>query len=440
MATTNLSRFFQRLLRGMAAQTLDDHSDRKLVEEALAGRSEAAFGAIVERHGPMVYRVSWRVLQHTQDAEDAFQATFLVLARKLRTVRKQSSLASWLHGVAHRVALKAKAQAAGRRRHEHEHLLPKSVPPDDVTWKELRLALDAELGKLPEKWRQPLILCYLEGRTQDEAADQLAWSKSTLRRRLEEARIALARRLNGRGIVLPAALSAVLLADCSAPAGSALVASTVEAAAGVAAGKTVASAASAKVAALTEGMVKTMFMNRLKSLALVLLLLGMTAFGGGLYMRNLWAAGQEVKAEQNEDKGESKKADLAKTKFEADKHKLQGTWTTVTSTKNGVERPEEKGVVLEFKGNEVHVREPARKETFVLSVRPAAFPGGDIAFWDVRPSGRPRGTDTALNYTYAIHKIEGDTLTFCIKSAYAVPKEFSDKDQVPWRLKRVISN
>src|ERR1700736_6770271 len=118
MATANVSDFLRRLTCGMAAETLGHHSDRQLVERALAGRDEAAFQAIVHRHGPMVYRVCWRVLQHSQDAEDAFQATFLVLAQKLRTMRKHSSLASWLHGVAHRVALKAKAQAAARRRHE----------------------------------------------------------------------------------------------------------------------------------------------------------------------------------------------------------------------------------------------------------------------------------------------------------------------------------
>src|SRR5438552_5679903 len=99
MAMTNSSDLFRRLMRGMAAETLDDHSDRQLIERTLAGRDEAAFQAIVHRHGPMVYRVCWRVSLHSQDAEDAFQATFLVLAQRLRTVRKRDSLASWLHGV-----------------------------------------------------------------------------------------------------------------------------------------------------------------------------------------------------------------------------------------------------------------------------------------------------------------------------------------------------
>jgi RNA polymerase sigma factor (sigma-70 family) len=112
----------------MVAATLADQSDRQLVEQFLAGQDEAVFEAIVRKHGAMVYRVCWRVLQHHQDAEDAFQATFLVLAQRLRTVRKHASLASWLHGVAHRVALKSKAEAATRRRHEEHALVSKDSP------------------------------------------------------------------------------------------------------------------------------------------------------------------------------------------------------------------------------------------------------------------------------------------------------------------------
>src|SRR5262249_11136458 len=218
MATANVSDFLRRLTRGMVAETLADQSDRQLVEQFLDGHDEAVFEAIVRRHGAMVYRACWRVLQHHQDAEDAFQATFLVLAQKLRTVRKHASLASWLHGVARRIALKAKAQVAKRRRREQKTPVSKVLPPDEVTWRELRTVLDEELAQLPEKRRLPLILCYLEGQTQDEAAGQLGWSKNTLRRRLEEARAALGRRLRQRGVVWPAALSAILLSDSVAPA------------------------------------------------------------------------------------------------------------------------------------------------------------------------------------------------------------------------------
>src|SRR5262245_12797085 len=113
----------------MAAETQGDQTDRQLVEQFLARRDEAVFEAIVRRHGAMVYRVCWRVLQESQDTEDAFQATFLLLAQKLRSVRNHDSLASWLHGVAHRVALQAKGRATRRRRHEQRAATPQVERP-----------------------------------------------------------------------------------------------------------------------------------------------------------------------------------------------------------------------------------------------------------------------------------------------------------------------
>ena len=282
MATANVSDFLRRLTRGMVAETLADQSDRQLVEQFLDGHDEAVFEAIVRRHGAMVYRACWRVLQHHQDAEDAFQATFLVLAQRLRTVRKHASLASWLHGVAHRVALKAKAEAATRRRHEQQAAVSPPVPPDDVSWGEVRAVLDAELVGLPEKWRLPLVLCYLEGRTQDEAAEQLGWSKRTLRRRLEEGRTGLGHRLSRRGVVWPAALSAVLLSDAvaSATLSPGLLDSTIKAASLFAAGQTAAvGLISAKAAALAEGVLKTMLLSKIKVAAVAMLAIGALAIG-----------------------------------------------------------------------------------------------------------------------------------------------------------------
>jgi RNA polymerase sigma factor (sigma-70 family) len=155
MATADMSSFLRRLTRGMAAETLRDEPDPRLVERLLAGGDEAAVEAIVRRHGPMVYRVCWCVLQQEQDTEDAFQATFLILAKKLRSVRRHASLGSWLHGVAHRVALKSRTQAAVRRRHE-QNAKAEKFPPEEVPWREVRAVLDAELERLPEKWRLPL--------------------------------------------------------------------------------------------------------------------------------------------------------------------------------------------------------------------------------------------------------------------------------------------
>jgi RNA polymerase sigma factor (sigma-70 family) len=272
MPTANLNGLLSRLARGMDAELLGQESDRQLVERVLGQRDGAALQAIVHRHGAMVYRVCWRVLRHTQDTEDAFQATFLVLAQKLRTVRKHASLASWLHGVAHRISVKARGQAAARCRRESRASSPETRPPDDATSKELLSVLDAELSRLPDKWRLPLVLCYLEGRTQEEAAQRLAWSKSTLRSRLEEARDTLARRLSERGITLTTALAAVLLSDCVASAAPApeLLDRAVEAVTHVAAGQAPATATSAPVAALADGAVKAMYITKLKTIAVVL--------------------------------------------------------------------------------------------------------------------------------------------------------------------------
>jgi RNA polymerase sigma factor (sigma-70 family) len=281
MATACLQKFLRGLTRGMMAESLAGQSDRKLIEQFLAARNEAAFGALVRRHGPMVYRVCFRVLQQSPDAEDAFQATFLVLAQKLHGVRKQESLASWLHGVAHRVALKARARAALRRRHERQVAHGEAMAPDEASWGELRVVLDAELRGLPEKWRQPLVLCYLEGCTQDEAADQLGWSKNTLRRRLEEAREALGRRLRRRG-VWPAALSALLFSDCviSAAPAPELLAATVDAAVWFAAGSPARAAVSAKVVALSRGAATGMILTKSKWAALLVLVLGLAGSTG----------------------------------------------------------------------------------------------------------------------------------------------------------------
>lgn len=280
MARPILTDFLHRLATRMAAETLEQTCDRELVRKVIAECDEASMQAIVNRHGPMVYRVCWRVLQHSQDAEDAFQATFLVLAQNLRSLRKQSSLASWLHGVAHRLALKARAQSKTRRRREQQLEPASMMSPDQMSWGELRSVLDDELDRLPNTWRQPLILCYLKGRTQDEAAGLLGWSKSTLRRRLEEARTRLASRLNDRGIVLPAALSTVLLSECASCAAlsPALFGSVATAMTGVVVGCSLA-ALPPRVLAIMHGVRNTMLLAKLKAGAVVLAFVGLAIVG-----------------------------------------------------------------------------------------------------------------------------------------------------------------
>jgi RNA polymerase sigma factor (sigma-70 family) len=183
-----------------------------LLRRFVESRDETAFAALVRRHGPLVLGVCRRVLGHEQDAEDAFQAAFLVLAAKAGSVRRRGSVASFLHGVAERVARKARRTRA-RRRDRVVPLPDVAAPPSapDFLWRELRPVLDAEIGRLPSCYREPFILCYLEGRTNAEAARRLGCPKGTVLSRLARARERLARRLRQRDITLPAAALTTLL-------------------------------------------------------------------------------------------------------------------------------------------------------------------------------------------------------------------------------------
>ena len=304
MATATLGGFLKHLRKAMAAETLASLPDRELVERFVASHDEASFQALLQRHGPMVLRVCRRALSDEQDAEDVFQATFLVLAREARAIRKQGSLANWLHGVAHRLALNAQKAGVRRRKHEARATACADSPPltDEVVWKELRRVLDEELVKLPGQKRAPLVLCYLEGLTQDEAAARLGQSKSTFRRNLERGRELLGARLTRRGVTLSAALFALLLSECAASAvPPALVTSTTEAAVALAAGKAVAALAAARALALARGLAYPALSAKVKAVGVLLVAaivagLAIPKFqeripSGDLEMRNLhrWA-------------------------------------------------------------------------------------------------------------------------------------------------------
>src|SRR5262249_44362730 len=194
----------------VAALPGDEASDAQLLEHFVRRRDEAAFAAILRRHGPMVLSVCRRVLGHDADAEDAFQATFLVLVRQASSVIRRNSLASWLYGVAHNTALKAKAMNSKRRIKEREAARLRSEPvaagPDG-----LEALLDGELSRLPEHYRQAVVLCDLEGRTVGDAARQLGCPQGTVASRLARGRALLARRLARLGVGLSgAALTAAL--------------------------------------------------------------------------------------------------------------------------------------------------------------------------------------------------------------------------------------
>jgi len=210
-------------------------SDEQLLADFLARRGDDAFAAILGRHGPMVLNVCRRVLHDTHAAEDVFQATFLVLATRAGSIRRRASLAGFLHGVAYRLATRA-------RRRETPPLPDvagdDAGPSEGVAWQEMLGILDQELNRLPDPLRAPLVLCYLEGRTQDEAARQLGWSLNTFRRRLERGRHLLEARLRGRGVALPSAMAG-LLASGNVAVPAALEAATLAAAGAPAVGLTV---------------------------------------------------------------------------------------------------------------------------------------------------------------------------------------------------------
>jgi RNA polymerase sigma factor (sigma-70 family) len=230
--------------------------DRDLLLRFVTDRDEDAFRTLLLRHGPMVLAVCRSVLPHTADAEDAFQATFLVLAQKPESVRKAASLASWLHGVAYRTARRARAESAKRREHERHAAGADTHTADDLTWREVRQVINEELNALSERHRAPLTLCYLQGRTLDQAATELGLSKSTLKVRLERARAILRARLVRRGL----SPTAVLVAAAWPAAGAILPAELLESTI-----KTATTApASASVVALSEGVLSAMRITKLK--------------------------------------------------------------------------------------------------------------------------------------------------------------------------------
>jgi RNA polymerase sigma factor (sigma-70 family) len=244
-------------------------TDRQLLEAFLCRNDPSAFEALVRRHGPLVLSACRRVLRDPADVEDAFQATFLTLLRKAGAVRWRESVAGWLFGAAHRIAVQARANA--RRRHQRESaaglLAPHDEPPPDLSWREAVGVLHEELDGLPDRFRRPLLLCYLEGKTREEAAAALGWSAGAVKGRLERGRALLRRRLGRRGICLCAGLLAALASPPARALPARLLRATVHAAT---------AGPSAAVAALAGG-APVLLGGKLKLAAGFLLCLGLIA-------------------------------------------------------------------------------------------------------------------------------------------------------------------
>ncbi|MBY0522610.1 MAG: RNA polymerase sigma factor [Gemmataceae bacterium] len=263
----DLNRAIRRTL--LQLHNVGDLTDGQLLDRFVRDEDEAAFEALVRRHGPMVLRVCQRVLHHAHDAEEAFQATFIVLVRKASVIARGEQVGGWLHGVACRIALKARARAGQRQAKEQpveESTLaeePRQEPASELAWRELRPVLDEELSRLPDKYRSPLVLCYLEGKTNREAAQQLGWSNWTIATRLSRGRDLLRNRLTRRGLAFSVATLSALLASEASAASVATGVVVLKLATGGA-------AASGAVAVLAQGAINAIFWGRVSRWAVML--------------------------------------------------------------------------------------------------------------------------------------------------------------------------
>jgi RNA polymerase sigma factor (sigma-70 family) len=275
-----------RYLRRLHDRSIEA-SDGELLLQHLSG-NESAFDALLRRHAPMVWGVCRRLLDNEQDAEDAFQAVFLVLLRKAESLRVPQSLAAFLHGVASRIAQKARATAQRRRCHESRAETPRPSDPFAVVQqRELRALLDEELDRLPEKYRAPLVLCYLEGLSYTEAARQLGWRDGTVCGRLARARELLRQRLSRRGLTLS---GAALAATLSEPAPAATVATVSRMAVLFTLGETITGSISTPVATLAQSALQAMTVAKLKTMGVLVAIFCLVAGGGGLAAHRIWTA------------------------------------------------------------------------------------------------------------------------------------------------------
>jgi RNA polymerase sigma factor (sigma-70 family) len=312
MAVSRLSSFLHRLRRTVLVQGTGGLSDGQLLEYFLASREEAAFEALVQRHGPMVLGVCQRVLPDVNDAEDAFQATFLVLLRKGASVVPRELVGNWLYGVAYRTALKAKTAAAKRRAKERQvRDMPRPAAAATDLWGELQPVLDRELNRLPDKYRMPVVLCDLQGKGRKEVARQLGWPEGTLSGRLARARALLARRLAPHAPALSAgALAALVTQHASAQVPPPLLANTLQVAClGAAATPAAAGGPSARVVSLADEVVKGLLLTRLKIALALVLALGLAGVAAGLLPQRPSTAGGKDTEPATNPQGIAKKKD-----------------------------------------------------------------------------------------------------------------------------------
>jgi RNA polymerase sigma factor (sigma-70 family) len=385
--------------------------DARLLERFLQQHDEGAFAWLVWRHGHMVRGVCHRVLGNEHDTEDAFQATFLTLVRKGSSLGKREALAGWLYRVAYRIALRARAShrtVSGEAAEKVLKDLPGAEDPiAEVSCRDLLPVLDAEIHALPEKYRTPVVLCYLQGKTCTEAAALLGWPRGTLATRLKAGRELLRERLLSRGLAPTGLPWLLLLEGTRSPPGkiSPLVDSTVRNGVALVRGQT--AAVPARVMALTNEVIKTMFLTRLQLVGGLLLSLGLLTAGTGLAVFQPGAKqpppGDPAAAVQKGEKGLGGKGTRADAK-KTDLDRLQGAWLS-TSIQVGDEAAKAEAppsLLLIFKKDQVTLNVEGSEGTGTVLLRPERKPKE----MDIRISDREGAV--------AIYRLAGDRLTVCL--------------------------
>jgi RNA polymerase sigma factor (sigma-70 family) len=333
MPTSSINGVIQ-YLRSTLVPEGPELTDAQLLECFVSRREAAPLEAIVRRHGPMVWGVCRRVLGNHHDAEDAFQATFLVLVRKAASVHPRAKVGNWLYGVAHQTALKARGTRAKRKLREAQVTdMAEPAVIENNAWRDLQPVLDLELSRLPEKYRTVIVLCDLEGKTGKDVARELSLPRGTVASRLGRARAMLAKRLARHGLTASGGTLAAVLTEKAASASvpGSVMASTIKAVTSVAAGQVATTGlVSAKVAALIEGVLKGMLLTKLKTTAALLVILTIAGLGVGHVVLQSGAAEPAKEREVNADDVDKEK------QANDDTAKLQGAWRLVTSEADGV--------------------------------------------------------------------------------------------------------
>src|SRR6266849_3284234 len=406
MPQRHLESFLRCLRRWAGAEGALGLTDGQLLERFVNRREDSAFEAIVRSHGPMVFGLCRRLLNNAHDAEDAFQATFLVLARKASSISKRESVGSWLFGVAYRIAARERSRQAQRRYAEREmSTVPCRSMGSGGDAAENWTILSEELSRLPEKYRAPLVLHYLEGKTKDEAAQQLGWPEGTVSGRLARGRAMLRGRLVKRGLTVSAALIASGFAgnEVLATVPQTLLGAVLQNASLSVTGKVAsASAISPKVLALAEGVQKAMLLTKIKIVAAFLMAASL------IFVGTVWTVAALPAGQPDEKRAPALKPEAKQTqKPKGDLEKIQGAWNPILAQSWGQEfskehlAREEKRYLI--KGNNLVSRSKYQMLEGVLKLDPSANPKTiDLMFGE------------GFKVWTGIYAFEGDNLKICV--------------------------